>query len=564
MKKTLLKAGILCLAVTGMYSSHSAVAQSDPTGMKRITDTYAITNASVITAPGKSPVKSTILIKNGVIQGIGTDLTLPKQAKIISGDSLYVYPGFISGASDAGITKPKDPERPDDFVSSDPPDEIAGITPWRSALDQYDAKDSKVEDLRKTGFTIAQIIPGGGMLAGKSAIVLLGSEHSTNLLEENTAVAASFEGSRGMYPGTAVGVMAKFRDIYHNTKLTRERAEKYASVAGVKRPEVTPTYKSMEDVVNGSIPVLFSAASDLEIRRAIGLQKELGFDLILTDLEDYERVIDLIKSSGTKVLVKLEIPDDKAVKEQKKDATEEVAELNAKVKKAYGAALSQAGKLEAAGIPFAFTTAGVKPEEILKSLKVMIENGLSEAAALASLTTNAAAILGISREAGTIEKGKMANLILSTDSVFGKDAQIRHVMVDGYLYDYETKEKKKSNKNGESEEPVIEGDWEYTSETPAGSSGGIITIKKEGADYTGTITYDDPGGSGKATSTLSDIALEENTLTFSFDVNAGGTKLTVDITVEIEDDSLEGTMEISQYGAFPIQGTRTPSLITNK
>jgi len=563
MKKTLLKAGIICLAVTAMYSSHSAMAQSDPTGMKRITDTYAITNASVITAPGKSPVKSTILIKDGIIQGVGPDLTLPKQARIIAGDSLYIYPGFISGASDAGITKPKDPERPENFVSSNPPDEIAGITPWRSALDQYTAKDSKVEDLRKAGFTIAQIIPDGGMLAGKSAIVLLGSDESTNLLKENTAVAASFEGSRGMYPGTAVGVMAKFRDIFQNTKLTQERAEKYASVAGTKRPEVTPTYRSMEDVVDGSTPVLFSAASDLEIRRAISLQKELGFKLILTDLQDYEQVIDLIKSSGAQVLVKLEIPDDKAVKDQNKDATEEVADLNAKVKKAYEAALTQAGKLEAAGITFAFTTVGTKSAELVKTLKVMIKNGLSEEAALASLTTNAAAILRISREAGTVEKGKMANLILSTDSIFSEDAQIKHVMVDGYLFDYETKEKKKS-KNGESEALVIEGNWEYTSETPAGSSGGIIAIKKEDSDYTGTITYDDPEGSGKATSPLSDIALEGNTLTFSFEVDAGGTKLTVDITAEIEEDSLEGTMEVSQYGSFPIQGTRTPSLITNK
>jgi hypothetical protein len=321
----------------------------------------------------------------------------------------------------------------------------------------------------------------------------------------------------------------------------------------------------MQEVIAGQIPVLFSASSELEIRRAIGLQKEKGFKLVLTDLEDYEAVIDVIKASGAAVLVKLEIPDDKAIKAQKKDATGEVKTLNTRVKDAYDNALAQASKLEVAGIPFAFSTVGVKSGDIMKALQTLIANGLSEKAALAALTTNPASILGLSKVAGTIEKGKMANLILSTDSIFAEDSQIKHMVVDGFIFDYETKAKKKASKDGKEDGDVkIEGDWDYTSESPAGSSGGTLTIKKEGSEYTGTIIYDDPSGSGKATSPINNVVLDGNTLSFSFDVTAEGMAILVEVSGEVDADTFKGTMTVGEFGSFPFEGILNPTLIANK
>ena len=179
MNKQFLKAGMLGLLVAG-WLNQAAWAQSDPTGKRRITSTYAITNATVFKAPGDPGSKATILIKDGVIVGLGTSLALPKEAKVIAGDSLYVYPGFIDGAGSMGISKPKDVERPKDFVSSNPADEIAGITPWRSASDSYTAASTQVDDWRKAGFTLSQVVPDGGMLPGKTALVLLGDGKTNN------------------------------------------------------------------------------------------------------------------------------------------------------------------------------------------------------------------------------------------------------------------------------------------------------------------------------------------------------------------------------------------------
>ena len=566
MKKTLLKASVLGLLLTGLIANNSLWAQSDPSGKKRVTSTYAITNATVFTAPGKAGTKATVLIKDGVIQGVGANLNLPKEAQVIAGDSLFIYPGFITGGTDAGITRPADPERPQNFDSSKPGDEFAGITPWRSATDQFSGAASQVEDLRKAGFTIAQIVPDGGMIAGKSAIVLLGSEYSTNVLKSNTALAASFRGARGMYPGTAVGVMAKFRDIYQNTKLTQKNSGLFQSTSGVSRPEVTPTYSAMMEVIDGQIPVMYTATSELEVRRALSLQKELGFKLILTGLDDYATVVDVIKAANVPVLISLEVPDDKAIKAQKDDASESAKAQYSRVKEAYENALKQAALLEDAGVAFGFTTVGVKAGDVMKAINTMIENGLSEDAALAALTTNTASILGISRIAGTIEKGKLANMVISTDSLFAEDSQIKHVVVDGYIFDYETKaKKKKGSSDGAATGNVkVAGTWDYTSETPAGSSGGVLEIVKDGSDYTGSITLDDPSGSGKIKSDIKDVSLEGKTLSFKFDVAAGGMNLTVSVSGEVEGESFDGTMSVAQFGSFPFKATLNPTLIATK
>jgi len=539
--------------------------QSDPSGERRVTGTYAIKNATVTTAPGKTISGATILIKNGLIEAVGTNIRIPIEAQIIEGDSLFIYPGFIDGASSSGVSKPADPERPSNFDPSNPPDENAGITPWRNVLDNFDFKNSQVSDWRKSGFTIAQIVPDGGMLPGKSAIVVLGGNASTNILAQNTAVNAKFRGAgggRGSYPGTQLGIMAKFRDLYKNAEYSAQHQRLFASNSGLNRPEVNKTLQAFYPVIDKSIPILFEVSNDLEIRRALSLQKENGFRLVLVGVTEADMVINEIKSANAQVLLSMKLPDDKITKAKTEELSEEMQARTKRAKEAYENSLKQAGLLEKAGIPFGFTSMGGKSTDLTKNLKLMVENGLSENGALAALTTLPANILGIQKFAGTIEKGKLANMVIFTAPMLSDGAQIKHVVADGYIFDYEAKPKKVANGNSENGAVNINGEWEYTSDTPAGSSGGIMTIKKEGDSYKGNITYDNPAGNGTANSEMKNISVSGNYLTFSFDVAAGGMSLEVTVSGDIDGNQFSGNMSLADFGSFPLNATKKPNQST--
>jgi imidazolonepropionase-like amidohydrolase len=545
------------------FLSHSPLwSQSDPSGERRVTGTYAIKNATVTTAPGKTLSGATILIKNGLIEAVGNNIRIPAEAQIIDGDSLYIYPGFIDGASSAGVSKPADPERSSNFDPSNPPDENAGITPWRNVLDNFDFKNSQIGDWRKSGFTIAQIIPDGGMLPGKSAIVVLGGNASTNILAQNTALNAKFRGAgggRGSYPGTQLGIMAKFRDLYKNAEYSAQHQRLFASNSGLNRPEVNKTLQAFYPAIDKSIPIMFEVSNDLEIRRALSLQKENGFRLILVGVTEADMVIDEIKAANALVLLSMKLPDDKITKAKMDDLSEEMQARTKRAQEAYENVLKQAGLLEKAGIPFGFTSMGGKSSDLTKNLKLMVDNGLSENGALAALTIHPANILGIQKFAGTIEKGKLANMVIFTAPMLSDDAQIKHVVADGYIFDYEAKPKKASNGNGENGTVNINGEWDYTSDTPAGSSGGIMTIKKDGDSFKGNITYDNPAGNGTATSEMKNISVSGNYLTFSFDVAAGGMSLEVTVSGDIDGNQFSGNMSLADFGSFPLNATKKPN-----
>lgn len=541
-----------------------AFGQSDPKGERRVTGTFAIVNATITPSPGKTINGATILIKNGLVENIGNNLSLPPEAQIISGDSLFVYPGFIDGASSAGVSKPKDSEKPSDFDPSNPPDEIAGISPWRTVLDNYDPNSSQISDWRKVGFTIAQVIPEGGMLPGKSAIVTFGGKASSNVLANNTAMNARFRnvgGGRGMYPGTQLGIMAKFRDLYKNAELSAKHNRLFASTSGMARPEMNKTLEAFFPVLDKNMPVLFEVSNDLEIKRAIALQKEFGFNLILTGVTDIDYALDAIKASNAKVLIGFRLPNDKTASADLERKTEEMQSRTLKIREAYKSTLEGPSKLEAAGIPFGFTSMGGRSSEMLKNIRLMIENGLSEEGALAALTINNATILGIQKFAGTLEKGKLANMVISTAPLFSEEAQIQHVVADGYLFDFDVS--KKSKANGTDGKTIdIVGVWEYTSDTPAGSSDGTMEIKKEGDSYKGTITYDNPAGSGKASSEMNNITLSGNNLSFTFNVSAGGMALEVTVSGDVSEADFRGNMSLSDFGSFPLNANKKPNQST--
>ncbi len=548
----------LLLLVCFTLSCSIVFSQSDPTAERRITGSIAITNTTIVVSGGKKLTNASIYIKDGVIQDIGNKIQIPKGTQIISGDSLIIYPGFIDAGSSAGVLRPSDPEKPANFDPSNPPDEYAGITPWRSVLDYYDPKNSQITEWRKQGFTIGNLIPQGGMMSGKTAIVTFGSQYSSNILEKDKAMAMRFRSSRNSFPGTVMGIMAKFRDLYKNAQLAQQHEAMFAGNSGLKRPEYDKTLESLYPILDNKLPIIFEASEHLEIKRVLSLQKDHGFNLILLGATEVSDVIDELKNPKIQVVLSLQLPSDKAINDKKEKSNEEQKDRFDRVKEAYEKSLKQAAELEKSGIAFGFSSTNTKSSDFMKNIQLMISNGLSEETALNALTINNAKILGIQKFTGSLEKGKLANMILTTKPIFEKESQIKYVVSDGYIFEYETSSKPKAKQEVATETKPT-GTWKYISESPAGNSDGTMIIEWNGEKYTGSITYQDPAGGGETSSAFNSVNFTNQELAATFNVSVRGMSLEVLVKGEIKGNDFSGTLSLGEYGSFPLQATRTPN-----
>ena len=157
-------------------------------------------------------------------------------------------------------------------------------------------------------------------------------------------------------------------------------------------------------------------------------------------------------------------------------------------------------------------------------------------------------MLGISSLAGTVDKGKLANLVITDKPYFSEKSVIKFVFVDGKKYDYSEKPKKQESKSSESSK--IAGLWSYTVEVPGSLQKGKIKISKNQDEYKITVTDD---SSPDKNDPASDINVDGTKVSFNIMTNLGQ-PVKVDFTLEFEDKSYKGSVSVGQFGSFPIKG----------
>lgn len=531
-------------------------AQSDPTGKSAVTRTYAITNATVIQSPGQQMTGATVVIKDGLIQAVGTNASVPGDAQVIDGTDLYIYAAFIDGMSNTGAKRPKAMERPRNLFTPDPPNDFAGITPENSITSQLDIGSSSIESMRKAGFAVSHSVPYGRMLPGSGSLLLLtNAEHMDDLImEKDVSLFAQFLGAPGAYPNNYLGMMAKWRNLYRNAVQDKQHVEMYEdNPSGLPRPTNDRVSQAFFPVIAKQKSVFFDVDAMLKIRRAMRLQDDLGFNLMVGGVEQAWELADEFKANNVAVFLSLDVPD-KPKDSKDDDKSEEVAALEARRMEFYTKHVTQAKVLKDAGVSFGFSTKGTRASKVKDNVMVYIENGLSEDDALAALTTNPASILGISAMTGTVESGKMANLMVSTAPYFTKDSQVKMMFVDGEKFEYEVKKKKAKKKDDSAEEEKsdeapataaandpLAGTWSFSFTTPGGEQNGKMIIKKEEDGYSGVLTSDD----GSPDNDMDNISYRDGNLSFSFAVDAGGqsVEILVEGAVDGKNYNAEATVE---------------------
>ncbi len=584
---------VLLAALLVLPAPRNAAAQQADDPVPQVTRTFALENARVVQAPGRVLERATVIVRDGLIVAVGPNAAVPFDAERIAADSLVVYAGFIDGLSHAGIPKPKEArnqERPKD--PGNPPDAEAGIQPDRDARALLDPSDNSLEKLRKAGFTAAHVVPYGRMLPGSGAVILLAGDAANALvLKGDASLFAQFEGAPRMYPATDMAVIARMRQLYREAGRRQRMETLYAqNPTGLERPAYDPVHYAFFPVLDGQKPVFFHTENALDVHRALTLRQELGFPLVLAGLGQGFDALEALRQAGVPLLLTLDLPEEPKKPKAQAAAdttaadttaaptaipTDQPKELPAAQQPAYDPDLrtrshedveaekknlearqalerqkyyAAAATLHGAGLAFGFTTMDAKPEDVLKNLRTMVEHGLPEDAALAALTTTPAQMLGLSASMGTVEPGKMANLVVASGPLFDAGTRLRYVFVDGRKFEIEAEKTTAATGEGAAN-PV--GTWSYTVETPQGAVGGTITLAGNPGNLSGTITNDASPADEPAT--LDELNFDGKTLSFSFDAGQFGR---ISVTATITGDELEGSLDVPGLGVVPLTGTR--------
>ncbi|MCP2605291.1 amidohydrolase family protein, partial [Candidatus Aminicenantes bacterium AH-873-B07] len=507
---------------------------------------WAIKNCKIFTLNGPPIEKGIIVIKKGLIEAVGPNIKIPPDAEIIDGSNLIAYPGLIDGLGKSFLKLPKKKIDVSRIASGEFTDEDRGITPGRKAFELVEFSKTALEKFHKYGFTAAQIIPERGILTGQASIfTLIGSDKNKALLLKNTALGIGFSpGMFGVYPSSLMGVIAFLRQtfsdtIYFNMHLNRWKKE----LKGLVRPIYNSNLEVLDDFIVKKKPIIFLCRNQHDIKRALKLSKEFNLNYFICDLgSEAFRIIPELKKAKARLFLTVEfkVPSTSIYarkgKTMKEKAEKEIYPKNP-------------AKIAEAGIPFAFSSLGTNsPEKMIKGISKAIENGLSKEIALKALTIVPASFMGLSKALGTIESGKIANLILIEGEIFSKDSKVRYVFIDGKKFEIKKKEPEKEEK------AIVDvsGKWEFEIQTEMGT----ITMTIE-------FTQEESTLSGKLISQFGIFEFSEgivsgNEISFNVSISFGGQEIELSFSGVVEEDTITGTVIQGSMGSAEFTAKRIP------
>ena len=273
---------------------------------------YAIVGARIEVGGGKVIEKGTVVLRDGTIVDVGPDVKPPADAEIIKGDGLTVYPGFINAYTVKGLTLP-DPVPnqdtvPDISATASPTMRIAnrkGVRPELHAADLLSLTDEILKPERQAGFTTDLISPGGGTINGVGALVnLTGLPRRDSVVLPGVLMDFAFGTNGSGYPGSAMGIIALTRQTLLDAQYYMQVRTAFEHGSTVRPPD-DPVLSALQTVVAGSMPVLYSANTEREIRRAINIADEFKLQLWINGGVEAYKASPLLASRHIPVVLSL-------------------------------------------------------------------------------------------------------------------------------------------------------------------------------------------------------------------------------------------------------------------
>jgi len=511
--------------------------------------TFAIRGAKVVPVSSAPLENATVVVSRGIITAVGTNITIPPDAWVIDGKGLTVYPGLIDGFTDVGVaaassTAPSGDAgaRQQPAISRGPEDRPA-TTPWRNAADEVNPADPRVESWRMAGFTTVIAAPKGGMFPGQAAVLDLGGERAGDfVVKAPVAVPVSLQAPGGFrsFPGSVMGGIAYVRQVWLDTNWDIQANAIYEkNLRGVERPKYDRSDAALAAALGKHAVVLLPGNTSLQIRRALRLTEEWKLNAVLYGAQMGYDVAPEIVARKMPVLVDLKWPE--AEKDSDPEATPSLRTLRFRDR-----APSSPAALNKAGVKFAFYSGGISaPKDLLPAVKKSIDAGLSPESALRALTLSPAEIFGVADTLGSIENGKIANLVVTDGDLFDKKTRVKLVFVDGRKYEVREVLRPTEPPKGD-----LTGKWKLSFTTPQGQEEATADLSMQtDGPLTGSVTSD------RGTGTLFSGWVSGEKFSFTINIAIEGSSSDVVFTGTFEGTSMKGSIQ-AMGSTFEFSGTK--------
>ncbi len=433
----------LVLIAVGIATPPPVWAQPRPTRPDAVS-LYVIQGARIVTVSGQVIDDGTVVIENGIITAVGRNVEAPAGAWVIDGSGKTVYPGLIDALTTLGHESAPEPRsrgfggnRPeiDESTHSWGPEDRPGTSSWVTAAEDLIAGDDRFDEWRDRGFTTVLTTMDVGLVTGQAAVLNLGSYVRPREMVVETPVAMRLklrDRSYTGYPGSLLGSFAYLKQLYYDATYYGAVWDDYeADPTGKSRPEWDIALEPIRRQLQEGWPVLFPANERKEVVRAIATSAEMGVAPILYGLQGGYEAADLLAEAGVSAIVDVDWPS--APRDGDPEAVPSLAQL-----RLWDRAPTTPATLANAGVRFAFASGGADDASgILDGARQAVAQGLSEADAIRAFTLSPAEMFGVDDRLGSIEVGKIANLIMADGSIFQDGTKIETVFVDGEKFDAE-------------------------------------------------------------------------------------------------------------------------------
>jgi len=451
---------VLCCVALASLPFGEAKAQLLPPGFRPLPlGVHALTGGRIVIKPGEVLDPGTVILRDGLIQAVGTNVSVPADARIWNMKGTTTYAGFIEpylvlNSSNAPVATSDvmpissrsftadgykfygAPGARTDMGGPGPGYALSKITPQFRAVEKYSPQDKTLSSLRELGFTAAVVAPAKGILRGSSALVALSDEDPDKaVIKPDVFQHIAFETQNddaGQYPASLMGVIAAVRQSFFDAQYYQLDWADYTNHPQARtRPEFDPALNALRSAADNKMPFAIEPGSALMDDRAARVARELGLDFCLVSCGQEWRRPDLAKATGAAFIVPLNFPVLPKLPEEGDWDQVSLDQL-----RAWDWAPQNPELLRRQGLEIALTTYGLSDKkDFRKNLQMAMDRGLSTNDALAALTTVPAKLCGVQDRLGTIEPGKLANLVVvDGKDYFSPDARVSAVWIDGRIY----------------------------------------------------------------------------------------------------------------------------------